>query len=208
MVQIISGLMTGLLTCLITNYYTNRIKKKQIKFLYYLNIHSVSIICSYLSSYKINNTIVYVLLIFVCLLLLSIAIIDGLTMIIPNSLLCVLLLIVLGYAHLDSTISNGERLIGMFIVSLPMVMLNVLIMEMFGGGDIKLLVIIGYLLGYQQTILMIVLAIFMGGIYSSWIILVKKSKKKQYIPFAPYLCISILITMFFGEGIMYWYFSI
>ena len=45
------------------------------------------------------------------------------------------------------------RAIGFFIVSLPMYLLTLLIPDCFGGGDIKLIAVAGFLLGWKLTLL-------------------------------------------------------
>jgi prepilin signal peptidase PulO-like enzyme (type II secretory pathway) len=146
------------------------------------------------------------LLISIIIILIAIDIIDSMTMIIPNSLLCILVLLVICYTLQYSSITLIESVVGMLVVSMPMLLINRYVLEAFGGGDIKLMVVMGFFLGWKKVILTIILATLLGGVYASWLLVIKKTSSK-YIPFAPYLCKSVLITMFFSERIISWYFG-
>ena len=87
-----------------------------------------------------------------------------------------------------------------------------------GGGDIKLGAMIGAFLGWQPTLLTLLLAFFVGAIVGIILMLLKlftsKSlkaawrKRKEFIPFGPYLALATLVIILKGQAIMGWYFSI
>lgn len=67
--------------------------------------------------------------------------------------------------------------------------------ESMGGGDIKLMFIFGFVLGWPQAILSIFIASFIGLPIS----LITLSKNKSHeIPFGPFLAISSMIILFSG----------
>ena len=68
-----------------------------------------------------------------------------------------------------------ERLIGVFSVSLPLVAITLAVPGAFGGGDIKLMAVIGFFLGWKMSLTAFMLAVFSGGIYG---IGLNKKKKK------------------------------
>lgn len=75
-----------------------------------------------------------------------------------------------------------------------------------GGGDVKLAVAIGLLVGGPAaSILMIFLASLFGSLYSLPLIIVSGKKVNQKIPFGPFLIISTYICFFFSEQILVWY---
>jgi leader peptidase (prepilin peptidase)/N-methyltransferase len=66
--------------------------------------------------------------------------------------------------------------------------------ESLGGGDIKLMIIFGIVLGWQQAIL----SIFLGAIIALPIsLLILGIKKTHIIPFGPFLSIAALLVYFF-----------
>lgn len=71
--------------------------------------------------------------------------------------------------------------------------------ESMGGGDLKLLAMIGTFLGFKK----VAIAFFLAPFFATPIGLVLKFKKKQEImPYGPYLSLASLISLFWGEVIL------
>lgn len=98
-----------------------------------------------------------------------------------------------------------ERIIGMFIISLPMFLMNQWFIESFGGGDIKLMFISGFLLGYIHILLAFCIAVIAGGIYAGVLMIQKKANRHSYIAFGGFLCLGILISLFYGDLVLSFY---
>ncbi|MFT5755919.1 MAG: leader peptidase (prepilin peptidase)/N-methyltransferase [Alteromonadaceae bacterium] len=79
--------------------------------------------------------------------------------------------------------------------------------EGMGHGDFKLLALFGAWLGWQLLPLLILMASVVGAIVGISLILLKKTKREQAIPFGPYLAIAGWITLLWGEPIWSWYLS-
>ncbi len=75
--------------------------------------------------------------------------------------------------------------------------------EGMGGGDIKLLAMLGAFLGWQSLPFIIFASSLTGSIIGIAIILKKKEGKNTRIPFGPFLCCSGLILLIFREKIFY-----
>lgn len=69
--------------------------------------------------------------------------------------------------------------------------------EAMGGGDIKLLAGIGTLLGWQGALLTIFLGSLLGGCAAMLGISMGILKRREYIPFGPFLNMGALLTLFF-----------
>jgi len=136
----------------------------------------------------------------IAMLLLAIAVIDFKTMTIPDSLLVVLAVIALLNIIFIHNITITERLIGLVCVSIPMLLLEITL-GAFGMGDIKLMAVAGFLLGWQNTLLAMFIGIILAGIVGIRILIVKKGKEKK-MPFGPYLSIGILTALLFGQTII------
>lgn len=93
-----------------------------------------------------------------------------------------------------------ERVIGMFCISLPMILLDCVVHGAFGGGDIKVMAAAGLLLGWKANIVAFCIAILSGGIYAAVLLIRKKTDKKDHFPFAPFLSIGIAASAFCGCG--------
>jgi len=77
--------------------------------------------------------------------------------------------------------------------------------EGMGGGDVKLLAMIGAFLGWKAVILTILLGSLLGSI-SGIIIMVLRGKDFKYaIPFGPFLSLGAVIALFYGQDLIRWY---
>jgi leader peptidase (prepilin peptidase)/N-methyltransferase len=74
-----------------------------------------------------------------------------------------------------------------------------------GGGDVKLGAMIGFFLGWKQALL----TIFIGAIFAATVgvifIIGKKRSRKEAIPFGPFLSLGALISLIWGEKLVFWY---
>ena len=84
--------------------------------------------------------------------------------------------------------------------------LAVLGKEGMGGGDIKLMAMIGTFLGWKNTLLTIFLGSVTGSLIGVSLILFKKKKRDDYIPFGPFLVLGAIVSLFLGNRIINWYF--
>lgn len=77
--------------------------------------------------------------------------------------------------------------------------------EGMGGGDIKLLAMIGGFLGWTSIPLTLFSASMIGSLIGL-LLMLKKGVDGQYaLPFAPFLCSGALFDLFFGEQLIAWY---
>lgn len=76
-----------------------------------------------------------------------------------------------------------------------------------GGGDIKLAGAAGLFLGWPQSLLALFLACFLGGFFGLILLIFRLKKRKDPLPFAPFLSGGIIFTVFFGQALLKWYFS-
>lgn len=76
-----------------------------------------------------------------------------------------------------------------------------------GGGDIKLISVLSFILGLKKALLNILLSFVIGAVFSVFLLLFKKKGKKDAISFGPFINIAFIITLFLGDNIMAWYIS-
>lgn len=74
-----------------------------------------------------------------------------------------------------------------------------------GGGDIKMMAMVGALMGWKAVLLISFIGSFIGGIVGIFLMVFKGKGRKTKIPFGPFLALGSLITLFYGEEIFYWY---
>lgn len=74
-----------------------------------------------------------------------------------------------------------------------------------GEGDVKIALALGLMLGYPLTIAFLAASFLLGGLFGSVALLVKAAKLKSAVPFAPFLIIGCLISLFWGPELINWY---
>ncbi|MDO4566903.1 MAG: A24 family peptidase, partial [Oscillospiraceae bacterium] len=115
----------------------------------------------------------------------------------------------LAIAFADSASAGWlERLIGVFAVSLPLLLITLFIPGAFGGGDIKLMAVCGFALGWRLALLAAFIGILTGGIYGVYLLAAKKKERKEHFAFAPFLSLGCAVSLLFGESILSWYLSL
>lgn len=84
----------------------------------------------------------------------------------------------------------------------------VFILKGMASGDLEMYLIVAIYMGFSKTILVLFLSIIIGAIIGIILILCKVKKRKDYIPFGPYITIATIITILYGHNIINWYLSI
>ena len=74
-----------------------------------------------------------------------------------------------------------------------------------GGGDMKLGAMMGAFLGYKLALLALFLAVILGGVVAVALLSTGVRKRKDPIPFGPFLALGGAITMLWGEAFLAWY---
>lgn len=144
-----------------------------------------------------------------CLFTLSLVDLD--TQIIPDRFILIPIvtrfaevLFTSGVRSLLSTALPGLIVAGA-VLALSLIMDKVLGKDTMGGGDIKLLFVIGLYLTLPQCLLMVLLACVIGIAFAS--ILMKIDPETPF-PFGPALSAAAIITLFIGTPLITWYLSL
>jgi leader peptidase (prepilin peptidase)/N-methyltransferase len=80
--------------------------------------------------------------------------------------------------------------------------------EGMGGGDIKLLAMMGGFLGWRSVPFIIFAASLVGSVIGVSTMLIQKKDGKLAIPFGPFLAFGAILYIFYGRQIITWYLSI
>jgi leader peptidase (prepilin peptidase)/N-methyltransferase len=150
--------------------------------------------------------------IFYCCLFLVLLVIDLEHGIIPNKLVypSLVIALVLSIFLSQTGIVPGIKDAGIgFVIGLGLFLLIVLISRGgMGWGDVKMAALIGLVTGYPLVFVALFLAVVLGGLVAGILLLFKLRKRKEGIPFAPYLSLGAIITLLFGNYILNWYLGI
>ena len=74
-----------------------------------------------------------------------------------------------------------------------------------GLGDVKLGGLMGLMTGYPLVLVAWLLAVITGGVVGAILLTFKIRKRKDPIPFAPFLATSAMVTLLWGQVIYQWY---
>ena len=77
--------------------------------------------------------------------------------------------------------------------------------EGMGGGDVKMLAMIGAFLGWQLTLVTLVLSSIAGAVIGLVIIGVKRGDLKYALPYGTFLSLAGLVASLYGDRIVAWY---
>lgn len=80
--------------------------------------------------------------------------------------------------------------------------------EGMGGGDIKLLAMMGAFLGWKSIPFIIFTSSLAGSVIGGSMMLFQRKDSKLAIPFGPYLAFGAVLYIFYGRSLIQWYFSL
>lgn len=152
------------------------------------------------------------------LVMLAILVIDLLYMIIPFGLNLTLFTLALvyrvaltGFGIMTLTDFIRALLSGagvcFLLVSLQVVTKKIKKVDGFGLGDIYLVPSLGLLLGWPKILPGMFLAFVSGSLVGVVLLILKKKKLTQYLPFGPFLILGTAISLLWGNAIWAWYLS-
>jgi len=146
--------------------------------------------------------------IILCSILIIISFIDLKFKIIPNKIVLPFTLVGLSISTVIIVLENPARWwlppvysAGAFIF---MLIIHLIYPKGMGLGDVKLSLMLGAFL-VKNVIVGLFLGFLLGSISGLILIISKKMKLRQEIPFGPFISIGSIIALFIGEYILRWY---
>ncbi len=101
--------------------------------------------------------------------------------------------------RLASSLAGGA--LGLAVMALPFVIYR----RGMGMGDVKLGALVGLMTGYPLVFVAWLLSVISGGLVGVILLAFKIKKRKDPIPFAPFLATSAMVTLLWGQVIWQWY---
>ena len=146
-------------------------------------------------------------------ILIIIALIDLKEMIISDVLVVLILGITTIYKILSYILYNKSpqllNSIGGLVLSSLLFGIIILISQGgMGGGDLTLIGSLGFILGTKKIFLTIFLSFILGAIISVFLLITKIKGRKDPIPFGPFIILGFFIAVFWGEGLISWYWNL
>jgi len=143
----------------------------------------------------------------VCSSLIVLTWIDFDYKIIPDRFHIIIGICALAAGFLSRDLSWADRLIGLVVVSVP-VLIIAMITGGMGAGDVKLFAVCGLLLGWKLNLLVMLIASVTASIYGVALMLFQKAEKKTEIPFGPFISLGTIVCLLWGNSFIQWYVSL
>jgi leader peptidase (prepilin peptidase)/N-methyltransferase len=71
----------------------------------------------------------------------------------------------------------------------------------FGGGDVKMIVFIGFVVGIPPVIVGVVVGTIAAGVAAAFLLLTRIRSRRDYIPHGPFLALGAVVAMWWGHDI-------
>lgn len=143
----------------------------------------------------------------VCVILILIAVTDARQRRIPNILLGAFFIVVLFSAVVCPEVTWNSRVLGSVSVSVILLAATWIRPGAFGAGDVKLMAVSGLLLGMAKNLTAFLFAVVLAAVYCLPGLVLGGRKRTAEIAFGPFLCIGIVMSIFWGEKFIQWYIS-
>ncbi|MDO4392751.1 MAG: A24 family peptidase [Clostridium sp.] len=184
----------------VKDFFSLYLKNEKPKYIYMTVTAVIFIGLLYLYGFQLK-TLAYMILF---PMLLCAFVIDYRLKIIPNRLNLTIFEVGLVYTFLEGIININiaiDMLLGMVAgagIFLFITLVGGLIAgkEAMGFGDVKLMGGLGLFFGWRTIIIISLIAFLLGAIVGITLMLRKKKKSDEYIPFGPFIVISAVIAMF------------
>lgn len=184
----------------VKDFFSLYLKNEMPKYIYMTVTAVIFIGLLYLYGFQLK-TLAYMILF---PMLLCAFVIDYRLKIIPNRLNLTIFEVGLAYTFLEGIININiaiDMLLGMIAgagIFLFITLVGGLIAgkEAMGFGDVKLMGGLGLFFGWRTIIIISLIAFLLGAIVGITLMLRKKKKSDEYIPFGPFIVISAVIAMF------------
>jgi leader peptidase (prepilin peptidase)/N-methyltransferase len=88
------------------------------------------------------------------------------------------------------------------LVAMDMISRMVLRKDGMGGGDVKLMAMVGLYLGWTESLMALLLAVVAGGIVGAALLIARRLKRGDYFPFGPFLASGAFASLLFCGNIL------
>ena len=92
-----------------------------------------------------------------------------------------------------------------FLAIIYLVSLRIYKQEGMGWGDVKMAALIGLVTGPLLVLFTLAMGAILGALVGVLLLLLKIKKRKEAIPFGPFLSLATMATLLWGSDILNWY---
>lgn len=182
--------------------YINKIDSKKYEKCTKLKIRTIIVILVsgllfLISSLQLGLNVVFIKALVLDSILIVVSFIDIEHQIIPNKLIIYTLALGVFFSFIDD-LSFVNAASGMLLGG-GVLLLLALVPGSLGGGDIKLMFTLGIFLGAKDVLVALFLAFIIASIISILLLFFKIKKRKDHIPFGPFLAVGSFIALNFSN---------
>jgi len=102
----------------------------------------------------------------------------------------------------SSILGFNGAIIGLFIGGATFYAIAVLSRGGMGGGDIKMMAMVGSFMGWKSALLTTFAGSLLGSCVGIFLMVAKGKGRKTKVPFGPFLAAGALISLFYGQEIL------
>ena len=140
--------------------------------------------------------------------LLTLALIDYDHKIIPNTITLPGIVLGLGLSLWALPITPLVSLLGILIGGAFFYLIALVSKGGMGGGDIKLIAMIGAFLGWQGALFTIFSGALLGSLVGVMLMVLGRKGRKDKVPFGPFLSAGAILFLLCGDDLIHWYFDL
>ncbi|MCD7893727.1 MAG: prepilin peptidase [Erysipelotrichaceae bacterium] len=111
-----------------------------------------------------------------------------------NDIFQLILLIIVIISMFFYKVSLLDRILGTIFLTIPLYLINHF-KECIGGADLKLITIMGWMLGFYDALIGFSIGVIIASLFSIIMLLLNKVTLKTFIPLIPFLCIGFYISL-------------
>ncbi len=139
------------------------------------------------------------------LIFLTLALTDLETRLLPNRIIypAVLLAIAFCWGWPDTSVVEilAGGVVGIVIAILLLLLSIPFGSEAFGMGDVKMIILIGFVVGVPSVLVAVVIGTFAAGAVAAFLLITRLRSRKDYIPHGPFLAAGAIIAIWWGWSI-------
>lgn len=109
------------------------------------------------------------------------------------------------YTSSNAKVGFLNSIIGFFLGGGLFYLIAVVSKGGMGGGDIKLMAMVGAFFGWKAVLMVTFIGSLTGSMVGILLMIFKGKGHKTKIPFGPFLALGSIVTLFFGGKILNWY---
>jgi leader peptidase (prepilin peptidase)/N-methyltransferase len=155
----------------------------------------ISAILFLISFLQIGLNVIFIKALVLNSILIVVSFIDIEHEIIPDKIIIFMLVVGVIFSFIDDI--SFVNAIGGMVFGGGLMLILALVPGVLGGGDIKLMFALGIFLGFKGTLFALLLSFILAAIISILLLILKIKKRKDYIPFGPFLSIGSFIAFHF-----------